>query len=83
MNGKNVIFDDKKINKNSFNKNKKLIQIDNSTTLRIFSRRFSGSVFYSTAILLSHLKSGPDFVLRTKHEFLCLVAGKTKFYTSH
>ena len=83
MNGKNVIFDDKKINKSSFNKNKKLIRIDNSTTLRIFLLISGGSVFYSTATLLSHLKSGPDFLLRTKHEFLCLVAGQTKFYTSH
>ena len=57
--------------------------LDCSTTLRKFPRRSSGSTFYSTAILFSHLQSGLDFVLRTKHEILCLVTGLTKICISN
>ena len=54
-----------------------------STTLRKFSQRSSEFVFYSMAILFSHLQSGLDFALRAKHEILCLVAGLTKIYVSN
>ena len=57
--------------------------MENSTTLRKFPQRSSWSVFYSTAISFFHLQSGLDFVLRTKQEILCLVAGLTKIYTSN
>ena len=54
-----------------------------SMTLRKLLQRFSGSVFYSMAILFSHLQPDLDFVWQTKHKFLCLVSEKTKIYISN
>ena len=50
--------------------------------LTILPHGFSGSTFHYTTILCSHPWSGPNFVLRKKHEFLCLVASRLKIYTS-
>ena len=54
-----------------------------SLLLRIFPHGFNGPVFYYITILFSHQLSGPDFVLRKKHGFLCLVASRLKIFMSH
>ena len=54
-----------------------------SSLLRIFPHGFNGPVFYYITILFSHQLSGPDFVLRKKHGFLCLVASRLKIFMSH